>query len=348
MPISAGDLTYLGGVALDKHLRNAPTDQIGVELPMLKKMMAKRKHFGGAKQNISGNIRTSQDSAFNWTYGTAAVSFNTRQTTKQFNFPWRRAVDSLMIGYDTLFGAGIKVTEGSGRPKMENSEKEQLFNLLEEQVSVLRDGFMNKLDIELYRSGASSTDAVAGVDSLISLTPAVGTIGGIDASTVTAWRNNVQTAIASTTAGALAEAMNEQWRACIRNGGVPDFILAGSDFIDAYARYAVTLVQNSDASAIKRIDAGVGSGAETGLFFKGVPIVWAPNFSALDALDAPAIPWEKRCYFINTKHLSLHDDGMEVITPTRPHNTLALYQMINLRLALVTDRRNAHSVLAIA
>ena len=102
------------------------------------------------------------------------------------------------------------------------------------------------------------------------------------------------------------------------------------------------------AGAVKKLDAGVGSGTSTGLYFKGVEIIWDPQFEQLDALESPSIPWEKRCYFINTKYLELHDDTMDIVSPTRPYNVLALYQMVNLRLALVMKRANAHSVMSIA
>ncbi len=348
MPISAPDLAYLGKVSLDEYMRNTPVDQIGVEHPLLKKLMSKRKLFLGAKQNIVVNIRKSYDSNFAWAYGEAAVSFNKRKTTDQAAFPWRRAVDGFYIDHDMLFGNGIKVREGDrGQFKLEYNEKVQLLNLLDEQMEAFKLGFMEKLDLELHRDGTSSTDAVTGLDGLIAVAPATGVVGGLDRATATYWRNNAQTAIASGTAGALADAMEAQWRKCIRNGGSPDFILAGSAFIDAY-RKTVTLTQNTDAGTPKTIDVGVGSGTETGLFYKKVPIVWDPNFETLDGLDAPAVAWEKRCYFLNTKHIDLRDDDMDIVTPTRPHNILALYQMINLRLALVVKRMNAHSVLAIA
>ena len=189
---------------------------------------------------------------------------------------------------------------------------------------------------------------MTGLDALVSLTPETGVVGGIDRETATYWRNNAATAIAATTAGALATAMEGQWRRCIRNGGSPDFILAGSAFIDAYRQYGVTVTNNADAGKVKRLDAGIGSGSSTGLYFKGVEIIWDPQFEALDALESPAIPWEKRCYFINTKYLELHDDSMDIVSPTRPYNVLALYQMVNLRLALVLKRANAHSVMSIA
>lgn len=348
MPISGPDLAYLGKVSLDEYMRNTPVDQIGVEHPLLKKLMSKRKLFLGAKQNVTVNIRKSYDSNFAWAYGETAVSFNKRQTTDQAAFPWRRAVDGFYISHDTLFGNGIKVREGErGQFKLEQNEKVQLLNLLDEQMEAFKLGFMEKLDLELHRDGTSSTDAVTGLDGLIAVAPATGTVGGIDRATATYWRNNAVTAIASGTAGALLAAMEAQWRKCIRNGGSPDFILAGSAFIDAYQKI-VTLTQNTEAGKPKTIDAGIGTGTDTGLFYKGVPIVWDPNFETLDALDSPAVPWEKRCYFLNTKHIDLRDDDMDIVSPTRPHNILALYQMINLRLALVLKRANAHSVLAIA
>lgn len=348
MPISAPDLAYLGKVSLDEYMRNTPVDQIGVEHPLLRKLMSKRKLFLGAKQNIVVNVRKSYDSNFAWAYGEAAVSFNKRQTTDQAAFPWRRAVDGFYIPHDTLFGNGIKVREGErGQYKLEQNEKVQLVQLLDEQMEAFKLGFFEKLDLELHRNGTASADAVTGLDGLISTAPATGVVGGLDRATAIYWRNNAQTAIASGTAGALTDAMEKAWRACIRNGGTPDFILAGSDFCDAY-RKCITLTQEVDGSKPKTIDAGTGTGASTGLYYKGVEIAWDPNFSTLDALDAPTVPWEKRCYFLNTKHIDLRDDDMDIVTPTRPYNILALYQMINLRLALVLKRSNAHAVLAIA
>ena len=349
MPISSTDLQIAGRTFLDDFLRNQVVDQIAVDVPLFKKLMSKRKPFLGAKQNIVAQIRKSHDSNFAWAYGETPVSFNKRNTVDQAAFPWRRCVDGFYIAHDTLFSNGITVREGDrGAFKLETNERVQLTHLLNEQMDAFRIGFTEKLSLELHRDGTASDDAVTGLDALISTTPATGTVGGLDRATATYWRNNASTAIASTTDGALTTAMEKEWRKCIRNGGSPDYILAGSDFIDAYRRYAVTVTNNADAGKIKTIDAATGSGTSTGLYFKGIEIVWDPQFEQLDALESPSIPWEKRCYFINTKYIELHDDSIDIVSPTRPYNILALYQMVNLRLALVMKRANAHSVLSIA
>lgn len=348
MPISNADLQELAKVSLDEYLRNMPVDQIATERPLLKKLMAGRKTFLGAKQNVVENIRKDYGSNFAWAYGEDAVSFNKRNTTEQAAFPWRRAVDGLYLDYDRLFGNGIKVREGDrGAFKLEQNEKVQLLNLLDEQMESLKEGFMKKLDLELHRNGTQDTDAVAGLDALVAVAPATGVIGGLDGATATYWRNNAQTGISTASVGTLAQAMETNWRKCIKNGGSPDFILAGGDFIDAY-RKEITITNNAESGRVKTVDAGVGSGVSTGMYFKGVEIIWDPQFEELQTLETATVNWNKRCYFLNTKHLKYRDDDMDIVTPVRPHDTLAMYAMVNLRMALSTSRRNAQAVLAIA
>lgn len=348
MPISNQDLQELAKVSLDEYLRNMPVDQIATERPLLKKLMAGRKTFLGAKQNVVENIRKDYGSNFSWAYGEDAVVFNKRNTTEQAAFPWRRAVDGLYLDYDRLFGNGIKVREGDrGAYKLEQNEKVQLLNLLDEQMESLKEGFMKKLDLELHRNGTQDTDAVAGLDALVAVAPATGVIGGLDGATATYWRNNAQTGISTASVGTLATAMEQNWRKCIKNGGSPDFILAGGDFIDAY-RKEITITNNAESGRAKTVDAGVGTGVSTGMYFKGVEIIWDPQFEELQTLETATVNWNKRCYFINTKFMKYRDDDMDIVTPVRPHDTLAMYAMVNLRMALSTSRRNAQAVLAIA
>lgn len=348
MPISNQDLQELAKVSLDEYLRNMPVDQIATERPLLKKLMAGRKTFLGAKQNVVENIRKDYGSNFNWAYGEDAVVFNKRNTTEQAAFPWRRAVDGLYLDYDRLFGNGIKVREGDrGAYKLEQNEKVQLLNLLDEQMESLKEGFMKKLDLELHRNGTQDTDAVAGLDALVAVAPATGVIGGLDGATATYWRNNAQTGISTASVGTLATAMEQNWRKCIKNGGSPDFILAGGDFIDAY-RKEITITNNAESGRAKTVDAGVGTGVSTGMYFKGVEIIWDPQFEELQTLETATVNWNKRCYFLNTKHLKYRDDDMDIVTPVRPHDTLAMYAMVNLRMAMSVNRRNAQAVLAIA
>jgi hypothetical protein len=349
MPISAPDLATVTVAALDDYMRNKPVDQIGTERPFIKKLMGGRKTLMPSRQYSIATVRETYGTNFAWSFGESARTFTKRSNNAQAQFPWRVALDGLYLDWDMLFAAGIKVDPdpaSKGKLVLQPNEKVILFNILSEHMEALELGFIEKLDIELHRDGTSGADAITGLDALIGRTPAVGTVGGLNAATKTYWRNYAAGAVAS---GSLLATMEAAWRACIRNGGTPDFIMAGSTFVDTY-RTLITLTQNTDASKPKTIDASVGRGAETGLFFKGVPIVWNPVFSALDTLEAPAAAnlWEKRCYFLNTKHLKYEDDEMSVYNPTPPHNVRATYASLDLRCALKTDRRNAHAVIVVA
>lgn len=339
MPISSEDLQTAGKTSLDDFLKNATVDQIAEDTPFLKKLMGKRKMFLGAKQNVVAQIRKDYGTNFQWAYGETPVAFNKRDTVDQVQFPWRRCVDGFYIAYDTLFANGIKVREGErGAYRLEQNEKVQLTHLLNEQTESFRLGFTEKLSLELHRNGTSSTDAVTGLDALVATTPDTGTVGGLDRSTATFWRNHAATGL---TDGNLLHTMEKVWRECTRHGGKPDYILAGGDFIDKYCSL-VPVTRNVNMGSQATVEA-----ARDDVRFKGVPIVWDPQFDSLDSLESPSISWAKRCYFINSRFMQLHDDGMDIVSPPRPHNTLALYQMINLRLALVMTRANCHAVLSI-
>lgn len=350
MPISGGDLATVTVAALDNYLRNRPVDQIGTERPLIKKLMAGRTGLMPARQYSVETVREQYGSNFAWTFGETARTFNKRSNNAQAQFPWRVATDGLYLDWDFLFAAGIKVDpdpSSKGKLTMTPNEKVILFNIMTEHMQALELGFIEKLDIELHRDGTASADAVVGLDALISRTPATGTVGGLNAATKTYWRNYFAGAVAA--GQTLIDTMEAAWRSCIRNGGTPDFILAGSTFVDTY-RKAITLTQNVNAGDIKKIDASTGSGTRTGLYFKGVEIVWDPVFSVLDTLEAPAASalWEKRCYFLNTKTVKYEDDGMDIYNPPSPYNVRATYAALDLRCALKTNRRNANAVIVVA
>lgn len=349
MPISAPDLATVTVAALDNYMRNRPVDQIGTDRPLIKWLMSKKKTLLPARQFSVENVREGYGSNFTWSFGETARTFNKRSTVAQAQFPWRVALDGLYLDWDMLFAAGICVDPdpaSKGKLVLESNEKVILYNILTEHIEALELGFIEKLDIELHRDGTASTDAVVGLDALVSRTPAVGTVGGLNAATKTYWRNYFAGAVATANLRATMEAA---WRSCIRNGGAPNKILAGSTFIDAYAS-VLTLTQNTEAGKPKTIDIATGQGARTGLFFKGVEIEWDPVFSVLDALEAPVAAnlWEKRCYFLNDKHVKYEDDEMAVYNPTPPYNVRATYASLDLRCAMKTNRRNANAVIVVA
>ena len=131
--------------------------------------------------------------------------------------------------------------------------------------------------------------------------------------------------------------METMWRQCIRNGGAPDYILAGSRYIDNFRTQALAaggiqryteLPRTGGSSeldpSVKQDDWGV----YTGLHFQGVPIKWDPVFDDLDAALSPTTPWGDRCYFINCNHMRLRPAaGHDMVprSPPREHDKYIFY-----------------------
>jgi hypothetical protein len=345
MPFTSTELSNAGIAALDFYLKNNPVDQVATERPLLKKLMEVKKTFPGAKQYVVEQIRYTYNSNFQWFNGDAEVTYNHRQTLKQASYPWRGCHDGFALNEDELFQNGISIVEGKGGNNSE-AERVQLTNILEEDTEALRLGFEQKFDFELHRDGTQSSDALAGLDYLISLTPTVGTVGGIDRSANTFWQNNVKTGLTSG-ATTMIDGMEQAWRACARNGGQPDFILAGETFIDGFRDASqASITRFSDpASKGYKLDPSV-----TNLSFHGIPIIWDPVFLDLDNALAPATPWQKRCYFINTKFMKLrpaagHD--MKTRKPPRVYNRYTYYWGLTWKGALTMGRSNAMAVLTV-
>ena len=160
----------------------------------------------------------------------------------------------------------------------------------------------------------------------------------------------------------LVNAMQDMWRSCQKNGGSPNFLLAGTDFIKGYelasatamSRYAV---QPGSMSAPWNFDPSLeikDMGTFTGLFFNGVPIIWDPTFDQCTVKDGGSsmnkiVPWTNRCYMLNMNHLFLRPiEGNDMIArkPPREHTSYNYYWGMTWRGALTANRRNCHGVIS--
>lgn len=350
MPFSAQDIQDAGKIGLDFYLADKPVDQIALERPIMKALMGKKKSAPGAKQFVVEQLRARYSSNFQWFNGSSIVTYNRRQTVEQANYAWRSCHDGFALDEDRLAQNGIIVTDDRGPTKASDSEKIMLTNLIEEQAEVLRLGFQEQFSYQLHLDGTQSTDAIAGLDSLVSLAPTSGTVGGIDrASAANAyWRNNVSTGLSTTTStGTILNQMEVQFRQCSRNGGRPDLIVAGSTFIDGYRNFVLNTFGRMDfgPSNTKRVEGGTSV-----LTFQGVEVQWSPEFQELDSRYAPATLWEKRCYFLNTQTITLRPlQGHDMISrkPPRAYDRYEYYWGLTWRGALTMNRANANAVLAL-
>jgi hypothetical protein len=351
VPFTSQEILDAGKVGLDFYLATKPVDQIAMERPLLKALQDKKKKAPGAKQYIVEQLRKSYGSNFQWFNGSQIVTYNRRTTVEQANYAWRSCHDGLALDEDRLAQNGITVTDDKDPGNASDAEKVQLTNLFEEQSEVLRLGFQEQFSYQLHLDGTQSTDAVAGLDALISLAPTSGTVGGIDRSTTanTYWRNNVATGLTTTTTtGTILNNMEVGYRQCMRNGGRPDLIIAGSTYIDGYRNFVLNTFGRMDFGPANRKK--VEGGTEV-LTFQGIDVQWSPEFQELDSRYAPSTLWEKRCYMLNTATITLRPlAGHDMITrkPPRAYDRYEYYWGITWRGAMTLNRSNANWVGALS
>ena len=358
MPFTGPELTQLGFIALDHFMSNNPIDQIAQQRPLLAKLSAKKKVFPGAKQYIVEQVRHTYDSNFQWYFGDDQVDYNRKDTVRQASFEWKGAHDGFSLNEDFLLGNGITIVDSQSPTTNTGAEMQQLTNLFEENMETLRLGFEETFDLDLHRDGSTDTRTIEGLDHLIALDPTAGVVGGIDRATALWWRNQ-RAADLLRDGTDMIQAMETMWRDCTRNGGVPDFILAGGTFVDTFRdaakgeinRYAVQQVNAHTPGELDPSIRQADGATYTGLHFQGVPIVYDPSFQVLDAADSPAIPWEDRCYFINTKHMKLRPaQGHDMVArkPPRDHDYYIYYWGLTWKGGMCINRSNCHGVLSLA
>lgn len=352
MPFTTEQLDYAGKAAIDYFLKNDPVDQINTEHPWLKLLIAGKKEYAGGLQYVVEQLRFSNDSNFQSYFGDSQVTYNRKRTLQQAKYTYGAVHDGFGLNEDELVQNGIIVTDERNSVPTD-AEKVQLTNLLEENTETLKLGFQEGLDLMLHRNGSASALDIPGLDLLIQTDPTTSSVvGGLNQQTYTWWRNNYATGVNGTTV-ALIDAMEVQWRNCTRYGNSqPDKILVGESFLDAYRKVAALVVNRQITGASGLEKGGVSVDASTSkCYFKGIELEWDPTFAVLDTLDAPAIAWAKRCYFINTKFIKLRPiKGHWMISrkPPRVYDRYVHYWAMTAKAALTTGKRNAHAVIAIS
>lgn len=352
MPFTVTQLAAGARYAIETHKRNAPIDQVNQERPLLQWLMKNKKPTTFGNGQMTENIYVANSGNYQNYFGADAVTFNKRDPMRQVKFQYANYHDGFWFDDDELAAAGIIMSDdGSSTQTLE--EVQILADKLESAYMALRESVQEGLDLELLDDGTSNPKGAVGLDAIVDTTPATGTVGTIDASTATYWRNNASMAISA--ANLLAQ-MEVMWRKCGQYGaGMPDYIVCGETFLDAY-RLACS--DNAGGGAISRQvvvqeKGGVGlDGSVSGLFFKGIPLVWNPSFEAMDVLKgAITHPWTKRCYFLNSKFIKLQPmkgRWMQDSKPARLPDRYVTYFGTRSSYAMTTTKRSAHAVMSIA
>lgn len=349
MPVTPAQLAAGANSQLMSYAANDPIDQFTTARPFSDWLVRNKEESIFGNGIFNEKARFTNSSNYQNYSGDDQVSYNKKVPIVLAPYQHYEAHDGFTLNETELANNGVLLTDDR-EAVASGAEKIQIVNLLKDNRATLKDGFQEAWDLEAHRSGALSAKSVPGLDALVSV-DGLGTIGGINASTVAQWKNNFNTGIDPTTPGTLTAAMETEWRKCMTYGklGAPDFIPCGSKFYDAYRKDGLLTVNRQLGISGKNgtnVDNSV-----VGLYFKGVQVVWDPTMDNLQALDDPTIDWDKRCYFLNSKAIKLRPNkGRWMIQrqPPRIYDRYTYYFGLTADYGITVKQRNAMSVLSIA
>ena len=128
--------------------------------------------------------------------------------------------------------AAVHVT-ASGLEVRQNSGKERIIDLAAARARNAMRTMANNLSVDLYSLGtADGGKQIGGLQQIITQ-DGTGTVGGIDASTYTFWKNKFKD-LAGAVAGDIGGKMNDLWMDLVRGTDKPDMIVSSNELYSLY------------------------------------------------------------------------------------------------------------------
>ena len=317
----AGNPNYTSLISstLDKFMKNSVTSSVIGNNALLRTLQNKGKivhEIGG--RNFQENIAYASNSTVQFQNPTDLLD-----TSAQDEFTSALFAQKMLTGTDQI----------SEKELLQNAGDSRIFNLLEGKRKNLMDTLRNQLGAALYSDGTGSGGkTIGGLQLLIADDPTTGTVGGIDRSTNSFWRNQVYDF--STSAGGNASAsniqagMNSLYLSCqVQEGSFPDLILADNNYY--------TFFENSMQQIQRITNTNEGKLGYEQLAYKSSAVVYDPNCPA------------NHMYFLNTDYLKFQHLNNPLFTQgdtQRPTNQLYYITPVYLYGNLTISSARVHGV----
>jgi len=176
------------------------------------------KTFSGGRE-IMQELRYAQNETFMFYSGYEFLNVTVNDTMTAARFPIKQASIAVTI---------------SGLETLQNASDEQMLDLIEERVETAELTFWNQMSAAIYSDGTGwGGKQINGLQALVSLTPSVGLVGGIDRSSQVWWRN-ASTNTGGVTSSTIQDYMNTATIALKRNSDGVDLIVADNTYYKAY------------------------------------------------------------------------------------------------------------------
>lgn len=247
------------------------------------------------------------------------LAFSDSPIELETQFPWSTIHQGLEVVHDDIETAtGISIMPNQPRSKSlgKLDSESDAYKLTDYWMSLM-DAFDDKFDINFDQLTLTDNSAnpklPQGLDAYMSVPAATGlvTTGSIGTklrSSSEVLQHYAEVGLTYGAGGTLRAGLtrarrqaNLNMRGITKGTNGIDFIMAGAGAIDRYVAFATANnIQFTTTLADKKRMADIGL-PDSGISFEGIPIIHNPTFEILDAQLAPASPWTRRMYGLNSK-----------------------------------------------
>lgn len=212
-----------------------------------------------------------------WIGKGGTVSLNDTEFLTEAHFDWRyQAIPIVRFGVDD----------------QKNRAKHLIMRLMNSKLDNAMDTAIDDFETRLAAAAGSASTGIDGLQLMVADDPTTGTVGGIDRSVYSWYRNQTDTMTTVSFATTGLARMRTMLNNCRNNLGsdAPDLILSGQDPYEYYEDTAED--RHRITGSQKMLDAGFEN-----LAYKGITMLWSPSIG-------------DRMYFLNTKFIRLVIDTM--------------------------------------
>lgn len=278
-------------------------DNVSRHNALYRRLMAKgkmRTEDGGI--SIVAPLDYAQNSTYQRYTGFDPLNVQASDVLSAAEYPWRQVAVNVAA-------SGLEIRSNAG--------ENRIINFVKAKVKNAQRTFANGLSTDLYSDG-SLTNQIGGIQQLIADT-GLGTVGGINSTDFSFWRNTVQSAAAPLIGSAITPSattielfFGQLYNALTRGTDQPDLIVAAIDYFTFYETSQTSLKRYTTDDSEK------AKGGFVSLKYKNADVVFDTSVSGISSAHA---------YFLNTDYIEVvahQDANMEIMPELKSVNQDAI------------------------
>ena len=167
----------------------------------------------GGGRTIVEELEYAENATFKWYSGYEELDVSPSDVFTAAEYEWKQAA--------------VNVTASGREVRIQNASKEAIIDLLRSRIRNSEKTMANQISVGIYSNGTGAGGRqIGGLQSIVADSGA-GTVGGIDSSTYTFWKNQTSGDVANldTSADVLEDEMKKMWLKCRTGNEYTDLIV---------------------------------------------------------------------------------------------------------------------------